>query len=194
MGKQWKQCQTLFFGAPKSLQMVIGMWEYRRGNLHPQWDPLSKAGAGLGLVEVTESLLKRMPPLEDLLQCRFQGYIATKCRAWWLSWWLWILQAERWLWTLENCLESQDVLAVSAEMISMGTQVPLLLSRSYQTAATPHSKPWGNSGKKNTCFLAAIKVQIPPTVSPKETGEGKQYVLSISHQTAASSHGEPWRN
>ena len=22
MGKQWKQCQTLFFGAPKSLQMV----------------------------------------------------------------------------------------------------------------------------------------------------------------------------
>ena len=23
MGKQWKQCQTLFCGAPKSLQMVI---------------------------------------------------------------------------------------------------------------------------------------------------------------------------
>ena len=23
MGKQYKQCQTLFFGAPKSLQMVI---------------------------------------------------------------------------------------------------------------------------------------------------------------------------
>ena len=23
MGKQWKQCQTLFFGAPKSLQIVI---------------------------------------------------------------------------------------------------------------------------------------------------------------------------
>ena len=22
MGKQWKQCQTLFFGAPKSVQMV----------------------------------------------------------------------------------------------------------------------------------------------------------------------------
>ena len=22
-GKQWKQCQTLFFGAPESLQMVI---------------------------------------------------------------------------------------------------------------------------------------------------------------------------
>ena len=23
MGKQWKQCQTLFFWTPKSLQMVI---------------------------------------------------------------------------------------------------------------------------------------------------------------------------
>ena len=23
MGKQWKQCQTLFLGAPKSLQLVI---------------------------------------------------------------------------------------------------------------------------------------------------------------------------
>ena len=23
IGKQWEQCQTLFFGAPKSLQMVI---------------------------------------------------------------------------------------------------------------------------------------------------------------------------
>ena len=23
MGKQWKQCQTLFWGSPKSLQMVI---------------------------------------------------------------------------------------------------------------------------------------------------------------------------
>ena len=23
MGKQWKQCQTLFWGAPKSLQMAI---------------------------------------------------------------------------------------------------------------------------------------------------------------------------
>ena len=23
MGKQWKQCQTLFWGSPKSLQMVV---------------------------------------------------------------------------------------------------------------------------------------------------------------------------
>ena len=28
-GKQWKQCQTLFFGAPKSLQMVIAAMELK---------------------------------------------------------------------------------------------------------------------------------------------------------------------
>ena len=30
MGRQWKQCQTLFFWAPKSLQMVIGSHEIKR--------------------------------------------------------------------------------------------------------------------------------------------------------------------
>ena len=29
MGKQWKQCQTLFLGAPKSLQMVIAAMELK---------------------------------------------------------------------------------------------------------------------------------------------------------------------
>ena len=30
MGTQWKQCQTLFSGAPKSLQMVIAVMKLRR--------------------------------------------------------------------------------------------------------------------------------------------------------------------
>ena len=29
MGKQWKQCQTLFLGAPKSLQMLIAAMKLR---------------------------------------------------------------------------------------------------------------------------------------------------------------------
>ena len=29
MGKQWKQCQTLFFGAPKSLQMVTAVMKLK---------------------------------------------------------------------------------------------------------------------------------------------------------------------
>ena len=28
-GKQWKQCQTLFFGAPKSLQMMTAAMELK---------------------------------------------------------------------------------------------------------------------------------------------------------------------
>ena len=31
MGKQWKQCQTLFFGAPKSLQMVTAAMKIIKG-------------------------------------------------------------------------------------------------------------------------------------------------------------------
>ena len=30
MGKQWKQCQTLFFWAPQSLQMVIAAMKFKR--------------------------------------------------------------------------------------------------------------------------------------------------------------------
>ena len=30
MGRQWKQCQTLFFGAPKSLQVVIAAMKFKR--------------------------------------------------------------------------------------------------------------------------------------------------------------------
>ena len=33
MGKQWKQCQTLFFGAPKSLQMVIAAMKLKACSL-----------------------------------------------------------------------------------------------------------------------------------------------------------------
>ena len=29
MGKQWKQCQTLFWGAPKSLQMVFAVMKLK---------------------------------------------------------------------------------------------------------------------------------------------------------------------
>ena len=30
MGKQWKQCQTLFLGAPKSLQMVTAAMKLKK--------------------------------------------------------------------------------------------------------------------------------------------------------------------
>ena len=33
MGKQWKQCQTLFWGAPKSLQMVIAAMKFKNRDI-----------------------------------------------------------------------------------------------------------------------------------------------------------------
>ena len=42
MGKQWKQCQTLFFWAPRSLQMVTAAMKLKdtyslEGKLFPTW-------------------------------------------------------------------------------------------------------------------------------------------------------------
>jgi len=47
MGKQWKQCQTLFFWAPKSLQMVTAAMKLKdayslEGKLWPTWIAYSK--------------------------------------------------------------------------------------------------------------------------------------------------------
>ena len=48
MGKQWKQCQTLFFWAPKSLQMVTAAMKLKdayslEGKLQPIYIAYSKA-------------------------------------------------------------------------------------------------------------------------------------------------------
>ena len=48
MGKQWKQCQTFFGGAPKSLQMVIAAMKLKdtyslEGKLWPTWTVYWKA-------------------------------------------------------------------------------------------------------------------------------------------------------
>ena len=48
MGKQWKQCQTLFWGAPKSLQMVIAAMKLKdayslEGKLWPNLDSIFKS-------------------------------------------------------------------------------------------------------------------------------------------------------
>ena len=37
-GKQWKQCQTLFFGAPKSLQMVITAMKLKGASWKKSYD------------------------------------------------------------------------------------------------------------------------------------------------------------
>ena len=41
MGKQWKQCQTLFWGAPKSLQMVTTAMKFDACSLEESYNKLS---------------------------------------------------------------------------------------------------------------------------------------------------------
>ena len=41
MGKQWKQCQTLFLGAPKSLQMVTAAMKLKDTPWKESYDQLS---------------------------------------------------------------------------------------------------------------------------------------------------------
>ena len=40
MGKQWKQCQTLFFGPPKSLQMVTAAMKLSLAPWEESYDKL----------------------------------------------------------------------------------------------------------------------------------------------------------
>ena len=42
MGKQWKQCQTLFFWAPKSLQMVTAAMKLKDTTWKESYDPPRK--------------------------------------------------------------------------------------------------------------------------------------------------------
>ena len=57
MGKQWKQCQTLFFGAPKSLQMVTAAMKLKDTHL----------------ASLVAQRLKHLPPMQET-QVRSLGW------------------------------------------------------------------------------------------------------------------------
>ena len=46
MGKQWKQCQTLFLGAPKSLQMVTAAMKLKKSCSYITGSQVLKSGFG----------------------------------------------------------------------------------------------------------------------------------------------------
>ena len=77
MGKQWKQCQTLFFGAPKSLQMVIAAMKLK--------DAYSLEGK---LVKVTnlDSILKSrditLPTKVHLVKAMVFPVVTYGCESW----------------------------------------------------------------------------------------------------------------
>jgi len=74
MGKQWKQCQTLFFGAPKSLQMVTAAMKLRHlllgRKVMTNLDSIFKSRD----ITIFQSLLKFLPtelvmPSKSLILC-----------------------------------------------------------------------------------------------------------------------------
>ena len=70
MGKQWKQCQTLFLGAPKSLQMVIAAMK-----LKDQLTPWKESYDQPQFSSVQFSLVAQScPTLCDPVDCSLPGF------------------------------------------------------------------------------------------------------------------------
>ena len=144
MGQQWKQCQTLFFRAPKSLQMVIALMKSKQKQKH--------------------LLLGRkvMTNLDSIFKSRDINYVANKvpssqgygfpsCHVW--MWELdceesWVLK-NRCFWTvvlektLESPLDCKEIPSVHSE----GNQAWVFFGRNDAKAETPvlwplHAKSW----------------------------------------------------
>ena len=140
MGKQWKQCQTLFFWAPKSLQMVIAAMKLKDAY----------------------SLEKVMTNLDSIFKSRDINYFANKgpssqgygfssghvwmwkldCEESWTpkNWCFWTVVLEK---TLESPLDCKDIQPVH----SKGDQSWMFFGSNDAKAETPvlwppHAKSW----------------------------------------------------
>ena len=69
MGKEWKWCQTLFFWAPRSLQMVIAAMKLKDTGVAVSWPKESRAGTGelVSLCSFSSSFQQLRFPLLGLL-------------------------------------------------------------------------------------------------------------------------------
>ena len=74
MGKQWKQCQTLFFGAPKSLQMVISAMKLK--------DLYSLEGKVTNLDSILKNRDITLPTKVHLVKAMVFPVIMYGCESW----------------------------------------------------------------------------------------------------------------
>ena len=135
MGKQWKQCQTLFLGAPKSLQMVITAMKIRLLLL------------GKKVMTNLDSILKS----RDITLPTSHGY-GFSCGHVWMweldceeswaakNWCFWTVVLEK---TLESPLDCKEIQPVHSE----GDQPWVFFGRNDAKAETPvlwrpHAKSW----------------------------------------------------
>ena len=132
MGKQWKQCQTLFLGAPKSLKIVTATMKLKdtyslEGKLWPTYIAYSKA----------ETLLWQQSPSS-------QGYGFSSGHVWmweldceesWAlkNWCLWTVVLEK---TLESPLDCKEIQPVHPK----GNQSWIFIGRT--DAEAERGKSW----------------------------------------------------
>ena len=74
MGKQWKQCQTLFFGAPKSLQMVTAAMKLK--------DAYSLVGVMTNLDSILKSRDITLPTKVRLVKAMVFPVVMYGCESW----------------------------------------------------------------------------------------------------------------
>ena len=123
MGKQWKQCQTLFWGAPKSLQMVTAAMKWR----------LLGRKVMTNLDSILESRDVTLPTKVCLSRLWFFPAVMYGCESWTVK------KAERWgidafeLWCWRRLLECKEMQPVHPK----GDQSWVFIGRNDVEAETP---------------------------------------------------------
>ena len=92
MGKQWKQCQTLFFGAPKSLQMVTAAMKLKDAySLEEKlWSTAAAAAAAAAADSILKSRDITLPTKVRLVKAMVFPVVMYGCESWTVK------KAERW--------------------------------------------------------------------------------------------------
>ena len=105
MGKQWKQCQTLFFWAPKSLQLVtaamklaIAVWESIYINqakfVHSDVIYMLNDFVCLLVLIMKKEVLKSSTVTEDLSTSSFNSILLQMFEALMLSYYIFLVQSD----------------------------------------------------------------------------------------------------
>ena len=146
MGKQWKQCQTLFSWAPKSLQMVVAAMKLRH------------LFFGRKAINNLDSLLKTRDITSKGLYSQSYSFSSSHVWMWKLdhkeswalkNWCFWTVVLEK---TLESHLDSKEIQLIHPK----GNQSWIFIGRTDAEAETPvFWPPVGQSwltGKRPWCW------------------------------------------
>ena len=129
MGRQWKQCQTLFGGTPESLQMVTAAMKSRR--------LLFGRKVMTNLNSILKSRDITLPTKVHLVKAMVFPVVMYGCESWTVkkaehqkNWCFWTVVLEK---TLESPLDSKEIQAVHPK----GDQSWVFIRRTDGEAETP---------------------------------------------------------